>query len=193
MWGKRFHLNAKKIVITGGPSTGKTSLIDEMQNAGYFCYPEVIRQMTLDAKKKGALTNYETNPIASVINPLDFNTKILKARLKDYQESLKQNEALVFFDRGMPDVLAYMEFYAQPLPKVFTTIVKEHRYDQIFLLPMWQDIFVQDGERFESYEDALRINQCLLHTYQQLDYNVVELPKASVADRIQFILQNVRT
>ena len=185
-------MNAKKIVITGGPSTGKTSLIDAMQNAGYFCYPEVIRQMTLDEKNRGALTNYKTNPIASVLDPLDFNTKILEARLKHYQESLNQNEALVFFDRGMPDVLAYMEFYDQLIPKEFTTIVKHNTYDQIFLLPMWHSIFVQDGERFDSFEDALKINKCLLHTYRQLGYNVVELPKASVAERIQFIFQNVK-
>ncbi len=182
----------KRIVITGGPSTGKTSLIEEMQNAGYFCYPEVIRQMTHKAKNKGELTNYGTNPIASVANPLDFNTKILSARLNHFEEALNQSEAMVFFDRGMPDVLAYMDHYDQPTPDDFSSIVKKNRYDQVFLLPMWQDIFVKDGERFESYEDALKISECLLNTYRDFDYDVIEVPKSSVAERIEFILQNIK-
>jgi len=180
-------LSPKKIVITGGPSTGKTSLIEAMQNSGYFCYPEVIRQMTLDAKKNGSLSNYETNPIASVVNPLDFNNKILAARLDQYRESQERQEPFVFFDRGMPDILAYMNYYGQVPPQEFTSVIKNHRYNLIFHLPMWRNIFVHDDERFESYADALKINECLLDTYNDLNYEVIEIPKSSVVERVKFL------
>ena len=184
-------MNVKKVVITGGPSTGKTSLVRALQNAGYFCYPEVIRQMTIEAKNKGALSNYNENPIASVSNPLDFNKKILTARLSHYQDSLKQDKPVVFFDRGMPDVLAYMDYYDQPHPEEFMSIVKHHSYDLVFMLPMWQDIFVQDGERFENYEDAVKINECLYETYGQLGKDIMTVPKSSVTERVEFVLQNL--
>ena len=43
----------KKIVITGGPGTGKSSLINELINQNYFCMPEISRRVTLDARKNG--------------------------------------------------------------------------------------------------------------------------------------------
>lgn len=178
-------------MITGGPSTGKTSVIENLQNAGYLCYPEVIRQMTLEAKNDGVLSNFQTNPIASVSNPLDFNTKILTARLDHFNESVNQNEPIIFFDRGMPDVLAYMDYYGQNVPKEFTTVVKKNRYHKVFLLPMWQDIFVPDDERFENYDEALKINECLHSTYRKLGYDVTVVPKSSVEERTAFIIQNI--
>ncbi|WP_273566636.1 ATP-binding protein [Maribacter halichondriae] len=185
-------MSAKKIVITGGPSTGKTSLIKGLQNAGHFCYPEVIRQMTLEAKDKGALINLNTNPIAAVSNPLDFNRKILDARLAHYKDSLQLKDSINFFDRGMPDVLAYMTYYKQSHPKEFISIVKKSAYDMVFVLPMWRDIFVQDDERFESYEDALKIHDCLVQTYNELNYDVIEVPKYSIQERLEFILQKLK-
>ena len=41
----------KKIVITGGPGSGKTSLIDFLEENGYQCQHEISRQVTLEAKK----------------------------------------------------------------------------------------------------------------------------------------------
>ena len=68
----------QKIVITGGPGTGKTSIIKELEKRNYFCYHEVIRELTLEAKKEGSLTDLSTNPIAKVDDSLGFNLKILK-------------------------------------------------------------------------------------------------------------------
>ena len=36
----------KRIVITGGPGTGKTALVRELENRGYDCFHEIIREMT---------------------------------------------------------------------------------------------------------------------------------------------------
>ena len=180
-------MSPQKIVVTGGPSTGKTSLIEAMQDSGYVCYPEVVRQMTLDAKNKGSLSNYGTNPIALVANPLDFNKKILDARLEQYRESEGSGDAFIFFDRGLPDVLAYMEYYKQEVPKEFRSIIKKHAYDRVFFLPIWQEIFVQDGERFESYEEAMQLTDCLYKTYSELNYDIIEIPKSSVVERVGFI------
>ena len=56
-------LNTKKIVITGGPGTGKSSLINELIKRGYTCLEEISRQVTLDAKKQGIDQLFLTNPL----------------------------------------------------------------------------------------------------------------------------------
>ena len=43
----------KIILFIGGPGSGKTSIIEELANKGYVCYPEISRQVTLEAQKSG--------------------------------------------------------------------------------------------------------------------------------------------
>jgi broad-specificity NMP kinase len=45
-------LKAKRIVITGGPGTGKTSVIAKLEDSNFYCYHEVIRSMTKDVIEK---------------------------------------------------------------------------------------------------------------------------------------------
>ncbi|MDB0043619.1 ATP-binding protein, partial [Flavobacteriaceae bacterium] len=43
----------KKILITGGPGTGKTELINELENQGFNCEKEISREITESEQKKG--------------------------------------------------------------------------------------------------------------------------------------------
>ena len=185
---KLYYLNPQKIVVTGGPSTGKTSLIDALEKKGHYCFHEVIRLMTLEAKQKGELGSLTTNPIATVSNPMDFNKKIIDARLAQYKKATVSKHPIVFFDRGIPDVLAYMDFFKQSYNDEFDNIAKSNRYDTIFLLPVWREIYVSDNERFESYTEALSIQRYLRERYTTLGYHIVEVPKDSIENRIGFIL-----
>ena len=42
-----------RVLITGGPGTGKTSLINELKRNGYNCSEEIVRKITLTKRKKG--------------------------------------------------------------------------------------------------------------------------------------------
>lgn len=185
-------MNPKKIVITGGPSTGKTSLIAALEKSGYFCFHEVIRLMTLEAKEKGKLSNLKTNPIATVSDPKAFNQKIITARLAQYTEAESIEAPIVFFDRGIPDVLAYMDFFKQPYDTAFHNIARDNRYDAIFLLPIWEEIFVSDSERFESFEASKQIHNQLKNTYTSLGYKLTEIPADTIENRVQFILNQLK-
>jgi predicted ATPase len=181
------RLNPKKIVITGGPSTGKTSLIERLGKEGFHCFPEVIRSMTLDAKNEAGLSYFTTNPIAVVPDPLEFNRKIMDARMQHFKASTGMALPVVFFDRGIPDVLAYMDYFDQEYGPEFIDALESHRYDSIFLLPMWQEIYTSDSERFERYEEALEIHKLLHQTYTRFGYRVVEVPKDTIERRVAFI------
>lgn len=181
-------MNPKKIVITGGPATGKTSIINSLEGVGHLCFHEIIRDLTSEAKESGNLGSLDTNPINSVTDPLEFNRKLLEGRKAQFLKSLEIEEKQVFFDRGIPDVLAYMDYFEQTIPAKFTETAKTHYYDKVFLLPMWEEIFATDEERFESYADALKIEASLRKTYANFGYQVVEVPCDSIENRIDFIL-----
>jgi len=144
--------------------------------------------MTSAAKERGELRNLSTNPIATVSDPLAFNKRIIDARLADYKAASIINNSIVFYDRGIPDVLAYMDFFEQPIEKQFRAIAANNRYDVIFLLPIWKEIYVSDNERFESYAEALSIHRHLKKSYSDLGYDVIVVPKDTIENRIQFIL-----
>lgn len=46
-------MKTRKIALIGGPSTGKTTLINALRSDGYYCMEEISRQVTIDAQKKG--------------------------------------------------------------------------------------------------------------------------------------------
>ncbi|TMM57548.1 ATP-binding protein [Maribacter algarum] len=186
------HLNTKRVVITGGPSTGKTAVIDVLEQKGYHCLEEVIRAMTLAKKENESDVVFETNPIVSVTEPMAFNQMILDARIAQYESTANNSEEIVFFDRGIPDVLAYMDCFQQEYGKPFTEACKNNLYDVIFLMPPWKEIHVVDNERFESYEESLRIHECLEKSYSSFGYDVQIVPKDTILNRVDFILEHLK-
>lgn len=184
-------LQTKKIVITGGPSTGKTVVITKLEALGFTCLHEVIRDMTQEEKNEDSTTEFITNPIVSVADPMAFNTNLLNARIAQYESTKNNASDLIFFDRGIPDVLAYMDCFGQSYNSLFKEAAERNIYDTIFIMPPWREIYVVDGERFESYEESLRINDALTNSYVSLGYNVQVVPKVSIDERVHFILEQL--
>jgi len=91
----------------------------------------------------------------------------------------------------MPDVLAYMTYFNQPIPKDFTDICEKYYYDYMFLLPPWKAIYKDDEERFETFEQAIDIYHHLRDTYKEFGYKVIEVPFGSVKSRANYILNTI--
>jgi predicted ATPase len=172
------------IVIIGGPGTGKTTIIEELIQKGYCCYPEISRQVTLDAKKQGIDQLFLENPML-------FSEMLLEGRKKQYQNAVLEPHEIVFIDRGIPDVLAYMKFIGDHYPEHFDVACKENLYSKIFVLPPWEEIYESDEERYETYDQAKKIYTHLIETYQGYGYDLIEVPKDSVSQRIDFILEKI--
>ncbi|MDH5413504.1 MAG: ATP-binding protein [Flavobacteriaceae bacterium] len=173
-----------KIVITGGPGTGKTTLIQELEKRNFKCTPEISRQVTLMARKKGIEYLF-------LKEPLLFSELLLEGREKQYLEAVNSDAKTVFFDRGIPDVHAYLDHFKTTYPDTFIQKSNLYRYDGIFILPPWKEIYKNDQERFETYESSISIYNHLKEAYSLLDYHVVEVPHGKVQERTNFILDHL--
>jgi predicted ATPase len=176
----------KKIVLTGAPGTGKSTIISALEKLGYTCLHEISRDIILEAREKGTEQLFLTEPLL-------FSDLLLKGREEQYHKATELEADVVFFDRGIPDVHAYMNYIGMDYPERFLTNSKKNRYDYIFLMPPWEDIYTTDNERYETFEQSLAIHNHLLRTYNSLGYSVVEVPKGSVEKRTAYILDVINT
>ncbi|MDR5590104.1 ATP-binding protein [Christiangramia sp. SM2212] len=174
----------RKIVITGGPGTGKSSIVHNLEKKGEKCLHEISRQVTLEAQKEGIDQLF-------LEQPLLFSEKLLEGRLNQFKEASAYNSDHIFIDRGLPDVVAYMDYFDTNYPEIFDNTCQNNRYDQIFILPPWKEIYKSDNERYESFEEALKISSYLYSTYKRYGYEPIEVPKLSVEDRTNFILDKI--
>lgn len=175
-------MKTKKVALIGGPGTGKSTVITELERTGYTCFQEVSREVTLEAQKKGIEQLFLTKPLL-------FSEMLMHGRIKHYNQAEALDVDIAFYDRGLPDITAYMDYLKTSYPSEFTQANENHRYDHVFLFPLWEEIYKQDNERYESFEEAKIIQQYLIDAYIALGYKLVVVPKASVQERAQFILQ----
>ncbi len=177
-------METKRIVITGGPGSGKTSLIDAFKEEGHPILPEISREVTKKAQEEGIAQLFLESPIL-------FSEKLLEGRLQQFHQAKEYPPPFLFYDRGLPDVTAYMDYLGTDYPNKFTDTCTENRYDAIFLLPPWEDIYQQDNERYESFQQAEIIFKYLHKGYQSFGYEVYHVPVGSIRYRCDFILQKL--
>lgn len=173
------------MVITGGPGTGKSTLINELIKRGYTCLEEISRQVTLDAQKKGIDQLFLTEPLL-------FSELLLKGRLSQFEQANQLKTPITFFDRGIPDVLAYMNYIGDTYPDYFVNACENALYNTVFILKPWEAIYKSDNERYENFNQALQIHEHLVQTYQHYNYNLIDVPFGTVEYRTNFILNTLQ-
>ena len=175
----------KKIVISGGPGSGKTTLINLLKDKGYPCFAEFSRILIDRARKTG-----ENNIFKS--SPLFFSEQVWKGRKQQYEKSFsvlgKGEKPYIFFDRGMHDVVAYMECIGE-VYDVHKFDLSDFTYDMALILPPWKAIYTQDNERKEEFWEAEKLYFYIKKTYQKNNIPIVEIPFQNPEVRISNLLE----
>lgn len=172
-------------MLIGGPGTGKSSVLDELERRGFICMSEISREITLEARKKGIEQLFLKEPIL-------FSKLLLEGREKQYIDAITHKSDFVFFDRGIPDIHAYMDFTKKDYPDFFKAKSLKFKYDHVFLFKPWKEIFTSDNERYESFEESIIIDTYLQKSYRELNYMIIEVPFDIIEKRTDFILNQLK-
>ena len=178
------HHPQRFYVITGGPGSGKTSLIEGLRSRGYWCSTEAGRAIIQDQVTIGGSALPWSDRML-------FAELMLQWEMRSYHLA-EQSIGPVFFDRGVPDVLGYLRLVGLPAPEHVQNAAAEFLYNRsVFIAPPWREIFHQDIERKQDFDEAQRTCESLSSTYKGLGYDLVELPRVAVEARVKFILSKV--
>lgn len=171
-------------VITGGPGSGKTTLVDALEAAGYPRSVEVGRQII---EEQVAISGRAL----PWLDPDLFAEVMLAREMRNYH-ALPAEPAVAFCDRGVPDVLGYLRLAASPIPQHMWNAAALLRYNpRVFIVPPWPEIYTGDEERKQSVIEARRTHDAMMSVYGELGYRLLEVPRDTVAARVEFILANL--
>ena len=111
---------------------------------------------------------------------------------RKHQSNTKQTNNIVFFDRSMIDVIAYMNFWKEKYPSEWDDLIMNNRYEKnIFYTPNWKEIYQNTEQRPENYTKAKKIDLFLRATFLRFNYNIIEIPKTIINKRVSFILNKI--
>jgi predicted ATPase len=173
----------QKYIITGAPGTGKTAIIDTLKKEGHSCAEEISRTIIIEQIANGGDALPWKNLAA-------FSQQVIA--LRKLQHTNAPQGRTHFFDRGIIDVIAYLKHDKLAVNNEIMEMVKQFPYNKtVFYTPIWAEIYTNDNERKEDIITAKNIENVLLTTYQSFGYNLVEVPKLTVNERIAFILSKI--
>lgn len=177
-------VNHNAIVITGGPGMGKTAIIEKLSERGHFCIKESGRHIIQQQLQTGG-------NLLPWADKQGFAEQMLKMGLGDYENAF-QLKSLVFFDRAILDVIGYMKLCGLPIHDDVWQCAQYKRYHSpVFVTPPWREIYLNDSERKQSFEEATATYEVMLHVYAALNYTIVEIPRDTVEKRTDFILSHM--
>ena len=172
-----------RIVITGGPGAGKSSLLSILHNRGYSCSQEVSRQLIREGSAKGSAC-------LPWIDLPCFAELAFGRMIDAWAEAVEEDNT--FFDRGIPDIIAYLRVASLPVAEKMERALREYPYAAtVFLLPPWEHIYVRDAERWQTFEEAESIYHHIKKIYHSSGYEINELPKCPVEQRADLILNRL--
>ena len=168
-------------VITGGPSSGKTTTVNMLSERGYKTTIEHARHY-IDTMHQGGRSVEEIRS-----NQMEFQLGVLEMQIE--QEAILSAGDMVFLDRAIPDALAYYRFLNLEVDERLTKALETASYKKIFILSLLP--FVKDYARTEDEEAQKQLHSLLIEVYTSLPSPVIHVPVLSPKERVSFILDNL--
>ncbi|MDR2326625.1 MAG: AAA family ATPase [Acidovorax sp.] len=171
------------VVISGCSGGGKSTLLAELERRGHAVVEEPGRRVVQAALRSGEAT-------LPWIDMAGFLRRCIALALDDHARAARHQGSWVFFDRSLVDAVAALQALpGEALPPVPPLSSLYH--PRVFLTPPWPEIYVQDAERRHAMEAAQAEFERLQLAYPALGYEALLLPKLSVAERADWVLQSL--
>jgi predicted ATPase len=171
-----------RVLITGGPGVGKTTLLAELGARGYSTVAESARAIISERRARGQ----SPRP-----GPIEFAREILRRDTEKYHDHAV-GAAWVFFDRGLVEALGMVHEVAPFSAQELDAALRAHPFhSSVFVLPPWQDIYTTDTERDHSFPWVEQVHSHLVQWYRSCGYVLHEVPRLSVVARAEFVIQTL--
>lgn len=171
-------------VLTGGPGAGKSTLLAALSARGLRHMPEAGRAIIRDQQA-----------IGGTALPWDDRAAYAGMMLGWELRSHREASALpgpVLMDRGIPDIIGYLELCGLAVPAHLLRAAEVFRYNRrVFVAPFWEAIYAQDSERKQDPAEAEETCRVMERVYARLGYETVVLPRDDVEARARFVLEHL--
>jgi predicted ATPase len=192
----------RRIVIAGGPGSGKSTLLQALTESGEICYEESSRTLIREQLAKGG----PLVPWGDLAAFAQECSERMRAQLADSErhgrdtaregrsDSARRGpldtarRGRCFFDRGLPDLIGYLSRAGHSAPDAWRAASRAYA-SAAFFAPPWREIFVNDAERPQSFAEAQELSTHIRRAYLDCGFQIIDLVKSSVADRLRQVFQ----
>jgi len=178
------HAGERLFIVTGGPGSGKSTLLAAAAAAGYTTVPESGR----------AILQLQVAIGGTAVHWADQATYAELMLDRELQNHLRHAETglATLFDRGVPDLLGYARLCNLPRREHLRKAAELFRYNRkVFVAPPWREIYANDMERKQDWSEAVRTYEAIAAGYDEAGYDLVELPRVPVPERLAFLVEHV--
>ena len=168
-------------VITGGPSSGKSTVIRALKDMGYKTTIELARHY-IDLQRMNGRSTEEIRA-----NQRQFQHKVLNLQI-DLERRLDPKEQ-IFFDRALPDEVAYFDYFKLEPDEKLVEYLQTASYKKIFIM----DLLPLDSDyaRTEDREAQLDLHNRIIDVYKKRGESIVFVPVLPVKERVKFVLDHL--
>jgi predicted ATPase len=175
---QRIRAASQRFVIAGGPGSGKSTLLHALAAAGEICYEEASRTLIREQLAR----NGRLLPWDDLWGFAQECGTRMQAQLAD---SAQRGRCI--FDRGLPDLIGYLSHGGRSAPDAWRATSRDYA-PMVFFAPPWREIYVNDTERPQSFEEAQELSAHIRQAYLDCGFRLVELVASPVPDRLEQVL-----
>lgn len=166
---------------------GKTSLLHELEQRGFTVIPETIHDPTKgqrDLDGKGLPRD----------NREHYRDLLFECSLEHFEKVMDDHlgNDPIFFDRGFLDAICYANLTGIQIKSTMKMMAETCRYnDHVFILPPWKEIQQTEGRQKQDWNEAVFTYNKMIQTYRSYQYDLIEVPRVSVSERADFVLDHI--
>lgn len=169
------------VVLTGPPSSGKTTLLRLFADAGEQISADSTRRLISEVVASGR--DAEEFRFAD-----DFQPRVLSAMAS--AEAQLESGQRTFIEYALPCNIAFHRTENRVLTPGLDEAAERYRYSNVFILdPVgWQS----DAERVEGEAYQAEVHEHLFDVYRELGYEPIRLPAVSPTKRYDLVRDHLK-
>ena len=145
-------------IVTGSINVGKTELVRALSETAQFLHSSELAGKLIEEQISNG------GKLIPWIDRYAFENELLRRRIAEYASI--RPERVCFFDRGVPEAIAFLRSEAREVPAIFFSAARKYRYNRaVFFLPPWREIYRNMSTRPQTFLEAKRVGELLRDLY----------------------------